>query len=159
MSYSCFTHLSTGGRLGCFHILVIVNDTATNIGVPSDMFSEVGYLGLKADPFLIFWGISILLSTVAVPVCIPTSSARRFPFLHILPALFVCWCTDDGHSDRCEVIPQSWRDHNTEHQTILQSHCGQNSLVLAQEQAYRSTEQNRQPRSHLLPLFKLPWVS
>ena len=52
--------------------------------VPSDIFPEVGLLGQKADPFLIFWGISILLSTVAAPVCVPTNSAKGFPFLHIL---------------------------------------------------------------------------
>ena len=34
--------------------------------------------------FLIFWGTSILFSIVAVPICIPNSSAQGFPFLHIL---------------------------------------------------------------------------
>ena len=44
--------------------------------------------GQKAVPFLVFWGNSILFSTVAAPVCIPTDSAVGFPFLHILQ-LFV----------------------------------------------------------------------
>ena len=43
-----------------------------------------GITGSKADPFLVFWGISILLSTVATPVCIPTNSSRGLPFLHVL---------------------------------------------------------------------------
>ena len=65
--------------------------------VPSGIFPGVGLLSQKADPFLIFWGISILPSTVAAPVCIPTNSAKGFPFLHILTTLVVCWFTDDSH--------------------------------------------------------------
>ena len=57
--------------------------------VPSDIFPEVGSLGQKAVPFLIFWGSSILLSTVAALVCIPTNSAKVFPFLHILSSTCV----------------------------------------------------------------------
>ena len=34
--------------------------------------------------FLVFWGPSILFSTVTVPIYIPTNSKWRFPFLHIL---------------------------------------------------------------------------
>ena len=33
--------------------------------------------------FLIFWGTSMLSSTVAAPVCIPTNGTRGFPFLHV----------------------------------------------------------------------------
>ena len=73
------------------------------VWVPLDIFPEVGSLGQKADPFLIFWDIFILLSTVAAPVCIPTNSAKGFPFLHILDS--TCLLTiDDSHSDRCEMV-------------------------------------------------------
>ena len=41
-------------------------------------------LGQKAVSFLVFWGNSILFSTVASPVCIPSNSALGFPFLLIL---------------------------------------------------------------------------
>ena len=50
-------------------------------------------LGQKALPFLVFWGISILFSTVAAPVCIPTNSALGFPFLYNLTTtccLLIC---------------------------------------------------------------------
>ena len=49
----------------------------------------------------------ILFSIVAVAICIPTNSARGFPFLHSLSSqhlLFVDFF-DDGHSDWCEMIP------------------------------------------------------
>ena len=41
-----------------------------------------------------FWGNSILFSTVASPVCIPTNSALGFPFLRILSniCLLICLC-------------------------------------------------------------------
>ena len=55
--------------------------------VSSDKFPEVELLGQKADPFLIFWGIFTLLSTVAAPAYIPTNSAKGFPFLHILTSM------------------------------------------------------------------------
>ena len=66
---------------------------------------------------LVFWGISILFSTVATPIYIPAKSVDRIPFLHIL-ANICCVLFDDSHSDRCEVIshcgfylhfPDDWR--------------------------------------------------
>ena len=73
-----------------------------------DIFPEVGSLGQRAnpflifwgnslllftvaaDPFLIFWGNSILLSRVAVPICILTNSAKGFPLSpHPCQNLFV----------------------------------------------------------------------
>ena len=66
-----------------------------------DIFPEVKLLGLKAVPFLIFWGNYILISTVAALICISTNSAKGFPFLQILASSFF-WFIDDSHSDRCE---------------------------------------------------------
>ena len=88
-------HWLMGIKVACFQHVAIVNCAAMNIGVHRFFWTGVsgflGYiipamdlLGQKAVPFLVFWGNSILFSTVAAPVCIPTNSALRFPFLHIL---------------------------------------------------------------------------
>ena len=111
-----FMHSSVDRHLGCFHILATVNSTTMNshrgeyilfefeFWASLAIFPEVESLGQKADPFLIFWGISILLSTVVAPVCIPTNSAKGSSFPTSLPALVVCWFIDHSHSDRCEMV-------------------------------------------------------
>ena len=45
-----------------------------------------------------------------------------------------------------EKEKQSWRYHAPRLQTILQSYNHQNSMIMAQKQTHRSTEQNREPR-------------
>ena len=88
---------------GCRYLFKIV------ISFPSNIHIEVGLLDHMVALFLIFWGPSVLFSTVAASIYIPNNSAQGFPFVHILantchPCLF-----DDSHSNRCEVV----------------SHCGQ----------------------------------
>ena len=53
---------------------------------PSDKYPELKFLGHMVVLFLIFWGIPILFSIAAVPVCIQTKSAQRIPF-----PLYPCW--------------------------------------------------------------------
>ena len=54
--------------------------------------------------FLVFKGISILSSIVAVSIYIPTNSARAFPFLHTLSSIYCLLTFWWWHSDQCEVI-------------------------------------------------------
>ena len=84
--------------LGCINFFELVFQGSWSI-IPT-----VGSLDQKAGPYLIFKGISILLSTVAAPNCIPTNSAKGFPYLHILTRPVVCWFIGESHSDRCEMI-------------------------------------------------------
>ena len=80
------THLLMG-----FQHLTIVNYTVMNIGVHRFFWIGVsgflkytpssGIAGSKAVPFLVLWGNSILFSTAAAPVFIPTNTALGFPFL------------------------------------------------------------------------------
>ena len=89
MSHSHFIHSSIGGHLGWFHSLVIVNNSAMNTEVfmffrmvfwiPSAVFPEVRLLGQKAVPFLTFWGISILLSTVGCTSLHSHQECKRVP--------------------------------------------------------------------------------
>ena len=71
---------------------------------PQGICLGVGLLSPMMVLFLVFQGISIPSSIVAVSVCIPTNSARVFSFLCILSSIYVCRLFDNGHSDQCEVI-------------------------------------------------------
>ena len=95
-----FVHSSVDRYIGCFHILAIVNNASMNIGVHVSFCINVFGLGgviYQGVEFLdhrvvlsllvfwfFFWEISILFSTVAVPIYIGAKNVRGFPFLHIL---------------------------------------------------------------------------
>ena len=78
---------------------------------PQGICLGVGFLGHMVVLFLVFKGISIPSSIVAVSIYFPTNSAKVFPFLHT-PAFIVCRLFDDGHSNWCEVIPHCSFDLN-----------------------------------------------
>ena len=54
---------------------------------PPGICLGAGLLGHMVVLFLVFKGISILSSMVAVSISIPTNSVRQFPFLHTLSSI------------------------------------------------------------------------
>ena len=68
------------------------------------ILAVIDFLGHMVVLFLVFWDISLLFSTVAIPICTPTKSVWGFPFLPILTEFLICILFDDSHSDRCEVM-------------------------------------------------------
>ena len=66
----------------------------------------MGLLGLMVVLFLVFKGIFILFSIVAVSSYIPTTGQEGSLFSTPSPAFTVCGLFDDGHSGWYEVIPR-----------------------------------------------------
>ena len=91
-----FMHSSVVGHLGCFHILAVVNSASMDIGVhvffklwlSQGIHPVVELRGYMVVLFLVFKGVSMLFSIVAVSIYIPTNSARTFPFLQILSSIY-----------------------------------------------------------------------
>ena len=100
MYHNFFIHLSVNGHLGCFHVLAIVNSAAMNNGihVSFSIFVSSGYmprsygcmLGHMEVLFLVFKGISIKTSIVAVSIYIPTNSAKVSLFSTPSPTFILC---------------------------------------------------------------------
>ena len=53
------------------------------------MYPGVELLDVMVVLFLVFRGTSLLFSTVAAPIYIPTNKAVEFPFLHILTSMLL----------------------------------------------------------------------
>ena len=65
---------------------------------------EVVLLGCIVFLFLGVWGTSILLSTGAASIYIPTNSVGGFPFLYNSPTLVISCLLESGHSDWYKAI-------------------------------------------------------
>ena len=97
MTHSCFIHSSVDGHLGCFHILVIVQNSAMNIGV------------------VMFFGISVLVSIVNTPSSGITGSkgGSIFNFLIYLHTHFHSGCTSLHSHPQSKRVPHA--PHSCQH--------------------------------------------
>ena len=71
---------------------------------PQGICLVVGLLGHMVVLFLVFKGISILSSILAVSVTFPPTVQEDSLFSIPSSAFVVCILFDNGHSDQCEVI-------------------------------------------------------
>ena len=93
-----FIHLSTDGYLVRFHVFTVINKTAVNMGLKiplqdsdfifSDTYLEVQLPDHTIVLVLTFWGASIMVSIVDVPIYIPSNSTQAFPFLYIFASSY-----------------------------------------------------------------------
>ena len=91
MSHTCFIHSSTDGHLGCFHILVIVNNVAMYIGM------------------LMVFQIRVLGSFGYIPRSGITGSKDKsiFNFLMYFHTAFHIGCTSLHSYQQCKRVPLS----------------------------------------------------
>ena len=71
-----------------------------------DICQGVGLLDQMVNLFLVFWGNSIMFSTVVAPIYIP-SKVYGSLFTTPSPAFIVCRLFDEGHSGLYKVAPHS----------------------------------------------------
>ena len=112
---------SVDGHLGCLHILAIINNAAMILGCiylfklmflfSSNIYPGVELLDHMVFPFVVFWGTSILFSTVPAPIYIPTMVYNVSLFSTSLPTFVVCGLFDDRHSDKCEGVSRGFDLH------------------------------------------------
>ena len=119
-----------------FHIIIIII-----ILYFLHIYPGVELLGHTVVLFLDFWEISILLSTVATPIYIPTNIVPVYKGL-LFPSsspAFICILFDGSHSDSCDVV----------------SHCGLPCTSLSTSLLAICISSWKSVYSVLLPIFKL----
>ena len=106
--YHTFFYSSVDRHLGCFYVMVIVNSAALNTVVPVSFWipvflsiytqhisQQLGCLGHMVVLGLVFSGISILFSIVALSIYIPLTvqegSLSSMSSLEFIVCRFYCW--------------------------------------------------------------------
>ena len=105
------TSLSTHLRVGIQQLSVVLQETLGSMCLfqfwsPQGICPVVGLLGGVVVLFLVFKGISTLFSIVVLSVLAFPSTVQEVPFSpRSLQHLSFAGRFDDGHSDRCVMIP------------------------------------------------------
>ena len=78
----------------------------------SDGCPGEGFAGHTLNSLSVFKGASVLFSSVAAPICIPSNSVGRFIFLHNFSQhLLFLDSLNDGHSDQVRLITHCFGLH------------------------------------------------
>ena len=96
MYHSFFIQSSVDGHLGCFHVIAIVNSAVITLGFmylsqlwfPQGLCPVMGLWDLMAVLVLVFQGISIWFSIVAISIYSSTKNVRGLPFLHTFSSIY-----------------------------------------------------------------------
>ena len=94
----CVFYSSINGCVGCYNILTTIYRVTMN----TDKYPEGGFLHHRVVLCVIFWGTSILFSTVAALFALSPTVYKGSSFAVSLPTLVVICFFDDGHPDRHE---------------------------------------------------------
>ena len=99
-------------------------------------YNTQGNVQIQCNPYQITNGILYKTRTIKKKICMETQKTLN-------------------NESNLEKEKQNLRNQAPCLQTILQSYSNQNSMVLAQQQKYRSMEQDRKPRNKPIHLWSI----